>query len=251
MPRAESGAALACSPSLSNNGATESTARRDRGPANFQMKRQSSKQRKRGTILQAASALFSDRDYHLVLMDDVATRARVGKGTLYRYFPTKEALYIATVLDAWDRVRMEIEEVFRDESRTGENLETMTRRVLTFFWPRRHFIALLRDTMENPEWRRAHEAVVVLVESELEREGLVGSLPGVDLRMAVELFLGMLRAALLYRDARSRPETLAHLIVKLYLDGIRGLSAGGPDVLAPGAITAGLVAAALEEPVED
>jgi AcrR family transcriptional regulator len=206
------------------------------------MKRQSSKQRKRGTILQAASALFSDRDFHLVLMDDVAARARVGKGTLYRYFPTKEELYIATVLDTWDRVLAEIEQVLRDESRTGENLETMTRRVLSFFWPRRHFIALLRDSMENPEWRRRHEAVLLLVEDQLGREDLSDGLPASDLRMVVELFLGMLRAALLYRDNRSRPETLAHLIVTLFVDGIRGISARGREARE---------AAALQEPAEE
>ena len=206
------------------------------------MKRQSSKQRKRGTILQAAAALFSDRDFHLVLMDDVAARARVGKGTLYRYFPTKEELYIAAVLDAWDGVLTEIEQVLSDESRTGENLEIMTQRVLSFFWPRRHFIALLRDSLENPEWHRRHETFLLMVENELAREDLGEGLTATDLRMVVELFLGMLRAALLYRDSRSRPETLAHLIVALFLDGVRGISSRARAASEP---------VAIQEPVED
>ena len=47
---------------------------------------------KRDEILAAAEKEFARRDFHLVLMDDVAARAGVGKGTLYRYFPTKDEL---------------------------------------------------------------------------------------------------------------------------------------------------------------
>ncbi len=39
---------------------------------------------KRERILRAATELFAEQDYHRVLMDDVAARAAVGKGTLYR-----------------------------------------------------------------------------------------------------------------------------------------------------------------------
>jgi AcrR family transcriptional regulator len=53
---------------------------------------------KREEILAAAVAEFAHRDFHEVLMDDVAARAGVGKGTLYRYFPTKEVLFVAAVL---------------------------------------------------------------------------------------------------------------------------------------------------------
>jgi AcrR family transcriptional regulator len=40
-------------------------------------------------------------------MDDVARRAGVGVGTVYRHFPTKRALLVALVLDAFDRVAAE------------------------------------------------------------------------------------------------------------------------------------------------
>lgn len=191
------------------------------------MRRQTRKERKRILILQSAAVLFSEKDIHLVLMDDVAAHAGVGKGTLYRYFPTKDDLYVATVLEAWDRVRVELEAVFQEESPPAENLEKMARRVLAFFWPRRHFIALLRDGMENPEWRRRREVVIELVENELKRTGTVEALSANDLRITVELFLGMFRAALLYRDDRNKPESLARLIVTVFLRGLGGLTVEG------------------------
>lgn len=191
------------------------------------MRRQSRKERKRIQILQSAAVLFSEKDIHLVLMDDVAAHAGVGKGTLYRYFPTKDDLYVATVLEAWDRMRVELQAVFQEASPPAENLEKVARRVLAFFWPRRHFIALLRDGMENPEWRGRREVVIELVENELKRTGAVDALSADDLRMTVELFLGMFRAALLYRGDCNKPETLARLIVTLFLHGLGGLSVEG------------------------
>src|SRR6185369_10779308 len=49
-----------------------------------------------------ATDVFSQREFHAVPMDDVATAAGVGKGTLYLYFPTKEQLFYATILEAMD-----------------------------------------------------------------------------------------------------------------------------------------------------
>ena len=37
-------------------------------------------------------------------MDDVARRAQVGVGTVYRHFPTKEALLEALALEAFERI---------------------------------------------------------------------------------------------------------------------------------------------------
>lgn len=57
--------------------------------------------RKRTQILEAASRVFGARVYHLVNMDEIAHVAGVGKGTLYRYFPSKEDLYLAIVDEAF------------------------------------------------------------------------------------------------------------------------------------------------------
>lgn len=57
--------------------------------------------RNRERILKAARAVFSayGRDAHL---DDVARRARVGVGTVYRHFPTKDALLEALAREQFD-----------------------------------------------------------------------------------------------------------------------------------------------------
>jgi AcrR family transcriptional regulator len=50
--------------------------------------------RRRARIVEAASRLFAERAYVLVQMDDVAGAAAMSKATVYRYFRSKESLYL-------------------------------------------------------------------------------------------------------------------------------------------------------------
>ncbi len=53
--------------------------------------------RRREEILDAAALLFAKRGYPNTDVDSVADKLGVGKGTIYRYFPTKSELFLATV----------------------------------------------------------------------------------------------------------------------------------------------------------
>lgn len=53
---------------------------------------------RRATIIAVARVLFSDKGYHGVSVDEIASRLGVSPAILYRHFPSKEALYEA-VLD--------------------------------------------------------------------------------------------------------------------------------------------------------
>jgi AcrR family transcriptional regulator len=50
--------------------------------------------RNREKVLEAARELFASQGYEVPL-DEIATRAGVGPGTVYRHFPTKQALFQA------------------------------------------------------------------------------------------------------------------------------------------------------------
>ena len=57
---------------------------------------------KRERILSAALKLFAHEPYQAVTMDRVAEAAGVAKGTLYLYFPSKDALYLGILSDGLD-----------------------------------------------------------------------------------------------------------------------------------------------------
>jgi AcrR family transcriptional regulator len=50
---------------------------------------------RRAQLLQLARQAFSDRSYDDVSIDDLAREAKISKGLLYHYFPTKRDLYVA------------------------------------------------------------------------------------------------------------------------------------------------------------
>lgn len=52
------------------------------------------RERRRSRILSAATQLFAQHAYAVVQMDEIARVAGMGKATLYRYFASKEALYL-------------------------------------------------------------------------------------------------------------------------------------------------------------
>jgi AcrR family transcriptional regulator len=65
--------------------------------------RRADARRNRERVIAAARAVFGEhgRDAQ---MDDVARQAGVGVGTVYRHFPTKQALLGALIVDAFDRI---------------------------------------------------------------------------------------------------------------------------------------------------
>lgn len=65
----------------------------DQAPAN----RNSKTAQRREEILAAAALVFAANGYRCSDVDDIAEKAGVGKGTVYRHFVNKEALFLATV----------------------------------------------------------------------------------------------------------------------------------------------------------
>jgi TetR/AcrR family acrAB operon transcriptional repressor len=63
---------------------------------------------KRRTILAAAQEVFAEQGFEAARMDEVARRARVGKGTLYNYFESKEDLLIQAVIASMEEVQERI-----------------------------------------------------------------------------------------------------------------------------------------------
>lgn len=75
------------------------------------------KSAKRADIIDHAAAVFSKTGYHATKMQDIATAAGIGKGTIYEYFRTKEELFLA-VYDAW---MTEYEHVIRTRTAAAED----------------------------------------------------------------------------------------------------------------------------------
>lgn len=69
---------------------------------------------RRAQLLALAKAAFSNRAYDDVSIDDLAREARISKGLLYHYFPTKRDLYVAGLREIADELVAAITSIPQD-----------------------------------------------------------------------------------------------------------------------------------------
>jgi AcrR family transcriptional regulator len=88
-----------------------------------QKRKQANADRRRRAILDAARTVFARQGYSSTVVEDIARQADIAKGTLYLYFPSKEQIYMAALLedaqqlDGECRAAMAAAESWRDKLR--------------------------------------------------------------------------------------------------------------------------------------
>ncbi len=180
----------------------------------------------RQKILQAAEVIFTRHDYHEVLMDEVAETSGVGKGTLYRYFPSKRQLYLAVMFEGIERLRDELYTAVATAATPAGKIERIVHCILAHFWERRFFFALIHrneyklDDPDNREWLRRRAEIVRIVQHTLEQAVAAGDLRPVEPRIAAEMLLGMLRGVNRYRTRQDSLENLVWAVVDVFLRGV-------------------------------
>ena len=112
------------------------------------------KPEKRQRIMQAAETLFSRGRFHEIKMDEVARKAGVGKGTLYRYFKDKDDLFSEVALSGYD----DLFEMLRTESRASTDFRTclvnVCRCVSEFHRHRRQLMHMQQSAERRALWQR-------------------------------------------------------------------------------------------------
>jgi AcrR family transcriptional regulator len=186
--------------------------------------------RLRESILRAAEEIFTRHEYHEVQMDDVARACGVGKGTLYRYFAGKRALYLAVMFGGIERLRGEIETAARTAEPPVRKIERIVRRTLGHFWDRRRFFALIHQQEHRPdrdvrEWFRQRGRLVRVVQDTVDQAIAAGQVRAVDSRIATEMLFSMMRGANRYRAREDTLEALVAAIVDTFMGGV-GTPAG-------------------------
>lgn len=81
-------------------------------------------------LLEAARTVLASKGYHGTKIVDIARAARVGVGTFYLYYPTKEALFLELVEDTVARLKVELDAV---RAAVTDPVEHARTRALTFF----------------------------------------------------------------------------------------------------------------------
>lgn len=186
----------------------------------------------RTAIVQCAAEIFSQGEFHEVLTDDIAQRLGIGKGTIYRYFDSKEALYLAAIGEGLNGLHVAITAVLQQEAPLQATIEALVGTLINYFSRQRDFFVLMHRlesklrAEERADWQKHRGEAIGMVCHVLDRAIAGGEVAPVNTRLAVEVLFGMIRAACLYRAENDRPDDLTRLVATLFLRGL----IGGRDV---------------------
>ncbi len=159
-------------------------------------------QRRRGhervaSLLDAAAACFVEKGYDAATMTEIAARADAAIGSLYQFFPTKEALAQALMGNYADALQQRLHKLAeRAEAWDSDRLATELIRLLVAF-RRRHpaFVVLAETVASEPALRGL--AIRQRLRGELQE--LLGQhapdLPPSELRGAAVVVLQLMKAA--------------------------------------------------------
>lgn len=180
--------------------------------------------RRRADILRAAGDLFGRRGYGSVQVDDIARAAGIGKPTLYRYFASKEELFLQVFGDALAGLETELEAIRRQAGSCRAALTAMLERLVDLLAGQ--MVSLRVLTGEQPEladrWRSLFRSRRRQILDALRGVIVAGMHAGefrpVDPDVVPALLLGMLRGGLMGAPDVSRAR-LAQGAVDLVLHG--------------------------------
>jgi AcrR family transcriptional regulator len=176
------------------------------------------RQERRQKILSAASELFGANPYDSVQMRDVAARAEVGKPTLYRYFPSKEELFLEVFKSGLDRLDSEIAAILKDRDQPARSLERLLEALLSALGGQVAALRMLTDDQSavmrrwRNEFRRRRRPFVDAARTILEQGIASGEFRSVDLDAVPSMLIGLVRGGLVGTDRLPRERFAAAMI---------------------------------------
>lgn len=138
------------------------------------------KAERRGAILDAAAALFRERPIAAISIGEVAQRAGLAKGSVYRYFATKEEVFLDLLvreLDGWfDALGPALAPLaaLTSTERAGDP-QALAARLVETLRPRETMLRLLSRLFSDIEENLSLEAVRAFKRWLLERVGPAGA----------------------------------------------------------------------------
>jgi AcrR family transcriptional regulator len=154
-------------------------------------------QRNYDKIVEAARVLFREKGADTSL-DEIAKSAGVGPGTLYRHFPTRDALIDAVMKDWVDRVHGDAEQVLEAELGTRETLTTWLDRLVEHMSRYQGAPAKFASALDDTGTPMHHKCTALVAANKIVFDSLDarGALrAGVDPRDVVRMVTGIAAAA--------------------------------------------------------
>jgi AcrR family transcriptional regulator len=178
---------------------------------------------KRKQIIQMAAKLFAEKPFDQVRLDDVATAAGVGKGTVYIYFKNKEDLYFSLVYDGFAEMVERLKETAEGQKTAVEKLQDMSCNLSNYgvhhpeLFEAMRTVAVPSQSSQFDAKRKEMSAHI----TEVIRQGVAAGEFEDDRPDLTGLYVpAMMRAAMLYHPGAVDAAGLSHHLSRIILRGL-------------------------------
>lgn len=183
--------------------------------------------KRRRKILASAGELFAQGSYDAVQMDDIARVAGVGKPTIYRYFASKDELFLEVFREALQELEQGMLAVLASPVTASEAMGQILR--LAFGLLGNQVSALRLLTGDQPQlivrWRdefsQRRGSIMTAFRTILQRGVAAGEFRAVDLETLPAILVGVVRGGLMGVDHATGRQRLTDTAVDLVLAGLR------------------------------
>jgi len=115
------------------------------------------KEARKKDIIDAASRLFSERDYHAVKVDDIAERVGLSKGTIYLYYENKENLFFSIIIERAKVLYARLEQASQCETEFPDCLHKFVSTYLSFFRDHEAFFKIIHSEKTRLDMETHHK----------------------------------------------------------------------------------------------
>ena len=188
----------------------------------------------RDVILQTAATLFARKAFHEVLMDEVAEKAGIAKGTIYRYFANKDELFAALSMSYMEMLGVEIGKSADVAGLPLIRLKAMLQRLAELVTEHRDFFQVMMrhecDLWEQKENEFSTRRGVIrdhfarVIDEAHARQEM--NCP-FDSRAAADMLLGMNRNLLRFTTPTPTPAQATEMMLHVFINGLKGSKTGG------------------------
>lgn len=183
-------------------------------------------------IIESAREIFSQKGYDGTTIDEVAKRAELAKATLYKFFPTKEELYLGVVEDVFREINEIATESMKGSATARQKFSIFVERLIEHFIDHADFLRLLMrefSKINTTGWKDSHHYAIHMelnniLAHELDRAVRSGEIRKVDTLRVAQVFNHMVYSYhlnnLFYEHDEKLKRKAVEFLVSIFFDGI-------------------------------
>jgi AcrR family transcriptional regulator len=179
-------------------------------------------------ILRTATEIFKEKGFQRASMRDIAGRIGVNQGSLYNFFPSKEAIFFQIASETMDDTLKIFENIINEDTSTLDKIKVIIKNHINLICSRLEVITILLHDVRHLD--KDHQNEMIKKRNVFEKiiEGVLkeGVDQGIfhikDTKLITYALLGMNNWIYQWYSPEERlnPEDIAELFSELFLNGI-------------------------------